>query len=55
MGQSREEFLYRQNVANYLRLLREAPDEARRTMLLALLAEEAAKAKASGWMPGLAG
>lgn len=51
MAQSREEFLYRQNVTNFTRLLRGAPDEARRMMLLRLLAEEAAKAKAAGWSP----
>ena len=51
MAQSREEFLYRQNVTNFTRLLRDAPDEAQRTRLLRLLAEEAAKARAAGWMP----
>jgi hypothetical protein len=51
MAQSREEFLYRQNVTNFTRLLRDAPDEAMRTTLLRLLAEEAAKAKEAGWAP----
>ena len=51
IAQSREEFLYRQNVKNFTRLLRDAPDEAQREMLLRLLSEEAAKAKAAGWLP----
>lgn len=47
----RPEFIHRQNVANYTRMLRDAPTAARRKILLALLDEEAALAKANGWFP----
>jgi hypothetical protein len=49
MPMSTPEFLYRSNVLNYLRLLRAAPDQERRTILMRLLAEEAANAKQHGW------
>jgi len=48
---SMEEFIHRRNVLNYTRLLRAAPDLSSRTVLMALLAEEAAKAETAGWMP----
>jgi hypothetical protein len=47
---SMEEFIHRHNVLNYTKLLRAAPDLSRRTVLMALLAEEATKAEAAGWM-----
>ena len=47
----RPEFIHRRNVANYMRMLGDAPTAARRRMLLALLDEEAAAAKANGWFP----
>ena len=50
---SMEEFIHRHNVLNYTRLLRAAPDLSSRTMLMALLAEEATKAETAGWMPML--
>ena len=49
MHQSRDEFLHRLNVTNYIRHLHAPHDEAQRATLLRLLAEEGAKAKASGW------
>jgi hypothetical protein len=51
--QSLEEFAYRQNVVNYARRLRVAPDPASRHLLITLLKEEAARARAAGWMPML--
>ncbi|MFC3069030.1 hypothetical protein [Phenylobacterium soli] len=48
---STQEFVHRRNVLNYLRQLKDAPDDERRRMLMALLAEEAAKARRAGWMP----
>ncbi len=54
MNPSTEEFLHIQNVTKYTRLLRDAPDEeVSRKMLMDLLAEEAAKARAADWMPML--
>ncbi len=47
----RPEFIHRRNVANYTRMLRDAPNAARRKTLLALLDEEAASAKTHGWFP----
>lgn len=51
MEMSTQEFVYRRNVLNYLKQLRETLDEDRRRMLMSLLAEEAARAKRAGWMP----
>lgn len=51
MGKAQDEFLHRSNVANYTRLLREAPSAARRKVLLTLLGEEATAAKVNGWLP----
>lgn len=51
MKKAEAEYLHRQSVANYSRLLRGAPDAARRKVLLALLAEESVAAKANGWFP----
>lgn len=51
MDQSREEFLHRQNVAHYTRLLRDAPDASRRKILMSLLGEETSAAKRNGWLP----
>lgn len=55
MQMSTQEFVYRRNVLNYMRQLRDAPSDDRRRMLLALLAEEAAKARKAGWLPYLGG
>jgi len=51
METSRAEFLRHRNVANYTRMLRDAPDAARRKVLLSLLGEESATARANGWLP----
>ena len=51
MAMSTQEFVYRRNVVNYMRQLRDAGDDDRRKLLLTLLAEEAAKARLAGWMP----
>ncbi len=51
MGKSHSEYLHRQNVANYTRMLRDAPDGQRRKILMTLLAEESAAAKVNGWLP----
>ena len=51
MQQSTEEFVHRQNVVNYIRLLRAAPNLSSRNLLMELLAQEATKARAEGWTP----
>lgn len=51
MERSRDEFLHRSNVANYMRQLRACPDAPRRKVLMSLLAEEGARAKLHGWFP----
>jgi hypothetical protein len=38
-----EQFIYRQNLAHFRKLLGQATDEARRRMLLKLIAEEEGK------------
>lgn len=53
MEMTTQEFIYRRNVVNYMKQLRDAPSEDRRRMLIALLAEEAAKARRAGWLPYL--
>ena len=45
----RDQFLHRENVANYQRLLSQGPDEATRRLILTLLGEESARAAAAGW------
>jgi hypothetical protein len=50
MQKAINEFLHHRNVANYQRLLRDARDPERRRMLLSLLDEEWAAAKANGWL-----
>jgi hypothetical protein len=50
MQKATNEFLHHRNVANYRRLLRDARDPERRRMLLSLLDEESAAAKANGWL-----
>ncbi len=51
MESSQAEFLHHRNVANYTRMLDDAPDAARRKVLMALLDEEADAATANGWLP----
>ena len=51
MKKKRDEFIHRQNVANYTQMLRNTPDVLRRKMLLSLLAEESAAALSNGWPP----
>ena len=53
MQMTTQEFIYRRNVLNYMRQLKDAPDEDRRKLLLIRLAEEAAKARQAGWNPFL--
>jgi hypothetical protein len=53
MEHSRDEFLHACNVAHYTRLLRDAPDAARRKVLISLLEEERAKARIKGWAAAL--
>ena len=54
MDKGWSEFVHRENVANYRRLLRDVPDSAREQVLVTLLGEEATAARANGW-PLLAG
>ncbi len=54
MAKSRDEFIHHWNVANYTRQLRLAPDVQRRDMLIVLLAEERARGRDNGWIPGFA-
>ena len=51
MEKSRARFIHDQNVANYTRLLGEATDTVRRQLLVTLLREELAAARAHGWGP----
>lgn len=51
MNRSRDEYLHRRNVANYTRQLGESPEARRRAVLVTLLAEESAQARAKGWRP----
>ncbi len=51
MDNPRAEFLHRCNVENYTRQLRYSRTVTHRVMLMALLAEETASAKANGWSP----
>jgi hypothetical protein len=48
---SNEEFAHRLNVKNFTRQLAAAPNGPKRKQLMALLAEERARAVAAGWMP----
>ena len=48
---SREEFLHRQNVATYTKLLATSQDLAQRATLMRLLAEEGVAAKVCRWAP----
>ena len=50
MERSMDEYIHRMNVDKYTRLLGTASDDARRALLMKLLAEEAARAKAAGWL-----
>ena len=50
MNGSMDEFIHRRNVANYQRLLRSLPDAPRRKVLMCLLEEERAIARANGWL-----
>jgi hypothetical protein len=50
MTQSAHEYAHHRNVLDYRRRLREGPDEVRRKLLMGLLDEEVAKAKAAGWL-----
>jgi hypothetical protein len=50
MQKAMNEFLHHRNVANYTRMLRDARDPERRKMLMSLLDEELAAAKANGWL-----
>lgn len=51
MNKALDEFVHHQNVANYTRQLRIAPDAGRRSMLMSLLAEERSRARSNGWNP----
>jgi hypothetical protein len=51
MERSMDEFLHHANVEKYKHLLRETRDARQRAMLTSLLIEEAARAKAAGWLP----
>jgi hypothetical protein len=50
MNRPMDEYIHHCNVANYARLLRGSPDGPRRRVLLGLLAEEGASARANGWL-----
>ena len=54
MNESVEHYLHRLNVVKLNRKLRDSTDGAERKTLLALLAEEAAKAQKAGWPPLIA-
>jgi hypothetical protein len=53
MSESTSQYLHRLNVIHLTRKLKLASDEIQRKTLLALLAEEEAKARAAGWPPML--
>ena len=54
MYKARDEFIHRSNVANFTRLLRAAPEGPHRKVLMSLLVEEGASARANGWPPTIA-
>jgi hypothetical protein len=54
MNRSSEEFMHRQNVINFTRQLAVSEDGQQRLMLMHLLAQERARAAASGWSPLIA-
>ena len=46
-----DQFIHEQNVKKYQQQLMRPTDVGQRKLLMALLREEAAKAKTEGWMP----
>jgi len=51
MPSCHDQFIHDQNVKNFQRQLMGSTDAEQRKLLMALLAEEAAKAKKAGWVP----
>ena len=51
MKRQMDEFIHHCNLANYRRMLDDAPEGPRRKVLVSLLADECASAQANGWLP----